>query len=198
MKNRPLLIRMLAAMGLLGGITAVSLIIAFSQTGWGLPGTSAYETYELLNRLMAFSLFLMSASWLGVVLIWPGGYGRYAAILAFVGSLIMIAGNAAEFWFFSDLPYGSGSSWRNTAWSTFGMGSLLLDVGAVILGVAIWRSRWWPRWGALILMLALPIDLAAFILLGSPFVATAVLALLMGTLLLFVGDVPAPAGTAVP
>lgn len=197
MKGRSHQVRVLAILGLLGGITAVPLILAFSQTGWGLPGTSAYQTYELLNRSMAVSLLLMSAGWFGVILIWPNGYGRYAAILAFIGSLIMVAGNAAEFWLFSDLPYGSGSNWRNTAWSVFGIGSMLLDVGAMILGVAVWRSRLWPRWSALILMLAFPIDLAAYFLLGSPFGATAVLALLIGTLLLFVGDIPAQSGTAI-
>ncbi len=140
----------------------------------------------------------MAAGWLGVVLIWSQSYGRYAAIVAFIGSLIMVAGTAAEFWLFSDLPYARGSNLRNAAWSTFGVGSLLLDVGALTLGIAVWRSRLWPRWSAMILMLALPMDFATFILQGSPFLATAVLALLIAYLLLSVGKAPAEVGTAVP
>lgn len=190
--------RVLAILGLLGGITAVPLIIAFYQNGWGAPGTAVYQRYESLNRLMACSLLLMSAGWLGMVLCLPKGYGRWASVLALVGSLIMVAGTAAEFWLFSDLPYSQGSNLRNAAWSTFGIGSLILDVGATILGVAIWRTRTWPRWSAFVLMLALPIDFAAFFLLGSPFLGATILAFVVGFLLLFVSNVPDEVGTAVP
>lgn len=184
------LIRTLGALALLGGITAVPIIIAFAQTGWGVPGTPTYQSYELLNRLMAFSLLLMSAGWLGVVLLCVHENGRWGAILAFVGSLIMVVGTAAEFWFFSDLPYSQGNNLRNAAWSTFGLGSLLLDVGAMILGIAIWRSRLGSRWRAIVLLLALPIDFAAFFLLGSPFLGAAVLAFVVGSLLLSVDKIP--------
>lgn len=117
------------------------------------------------------------------------GNGRWGAILAFVGSLIMVAGTAAEFWLFSDLPYSQGSNLRNAAWSTFGLGSLLLDVGAMILGIAIWRSRLGSRWRAVVLLLALPIDFAAFFLLGSPFLGAVILAFVVGSLLLSVDKI---------
>jgi hypothetical protein len=174
------LVHWLAGFCLLGGITAALLIIAFSQTMWGAPGTAAYQSYELLNRLMAAALLLMAAGWLGVFLVWPQGLGRWAALLAFAGSLIMAAGTAAEFWLFSDQAYGQAGALRNAAWSAFGVGSLLLDIGATVLGVAAWRSQLWPRWVAVILIGALPIDLAAFLLLGSPFLAAALLALVIG------------------
>ena len=190
--------RFLGVLGLTGGITAVPLIIAFYQTGWESPGTAVYQRYELLNRLMAGALLLMSAGWLGMVLRLPKGYGRWASVLALVGSLVMVAGTAAEFWLFSDLPYSQGSNLRNAAWSAFGIGSLVLDVGATILGIAIWRTRTWPGWSAVVLMLALPIDIVAFFLLGSPFLGATVLAFVVASLLLFVGNVPDEVGTAVP
>ena len=40
-------------LSLIGGLTAVLLLIAFTQTGWGAPGTAVYQTYELLYRLLA-------------------------------------------------------------------------------------------------------------------------------------------------
>ena len=196
MKNSSCLIRGLGGAALLGALTAVLLIIAFAQTGWGAPGSTVYQTYELLNRLMAFSLLLMSAGWLGVLL-WSKGYGRWASLLALVGSLIMVAGTAAEFWLFSDLPYSSGSNLRNAAWSTFGIGTLVLDIGATILGIAIWRSRYWPRWSGFILMLAFPIDFVAFFLLGSPFLGATVLAFVVGSLLLVARKVPDDVATAI-
>ena len=195
-KNR--LIRVLGLLALVGRITAVPLIIAFAQNGWGAPGTAVYKRYELLNRLMAVSLLLMSAGWLGMVWRLPKGYGRGASVLALIGSLIMVAGTAAEFWLFSDLPYSRGTNLRNVAFAAFGMGGLVLDVGATILGVAIWRTRSWPRWSALVLMMALPIDFAAFFLLGSPFLGATVLAFVIGFLLRLVGNVPDEIGTAVP
>lgn len=53
--------RWLGVFSLLGGITAIPLMVAFLATGFGEPGTAAYGTYERLNRLMAVSLLLMSA-----------------------------------------------------------------------------------------------------------------------------------------
>ena len=190
--------RFLGVLGLTGGITAVPLIIAFYQTGWGAPGTPTYQSYELLNRLMTFSLLLMAAGWLGVVLLCVHGNGRWGAILAFVGSIIMVAGTTAEFWLFSDLPYSQGSNLRNAAWSTFGLGSLLLDVGAMILGIAIWRSRLGSRWRAVVLLLALPMDFAAFYLLGSPFLGAAILAFVVSSLLLYVDKIPTEIGSVNP
>jgi hypothetical protein len=186
----------LGGLSLLGGITAVPLIIALSRTGWGEPGTVAYQIYELLNRLMAVSLLLMASGWLGVVLVWPGGTGRWAARLALVGSIIMAAGTAAEFWLFSDHPYGQAGALRNSAWSAFGLGSLLLGVSATVLGASALRSKVWPRWSALLLAMALPIDLAAFFLIDSPFLASAVLALVTGHRLLVIGHRPLAGATS--
>ena len=197
MDDKKRLIRGLGGLAWVGAITAVFLIIAFAQNGWGAPGTAVYQRYEWLNRLMALSLLLMSTGWLGMVLWQPKGYGRGASVLALIGSLIMVVGTAAEFWLFSDLPYSRGTNLRNVAFAAFGMGGFVLDVGATILGVAIWRTRSWPPLSALVLMLALPIDFAAFFLLGSPFLGATVLAFVLGFLLLFVGNVTDEVETAV-
>lgn len=64
--------------------------------------------------------------------------------------------------------------------SCFGVGGLLLDVGATAIGVAIWRSRIWSRWRAVFLLLALPLDVAAFIWLNAIFLTATILALIVG------------------
>lgn len=174
--------RWLGILSLLGGITAVPLMMAFMAAGFGEPGTAAYQTYELLNRLMAVSLLLMAAGWLGARLVWPAGLGHWAASLALIGSLVVVAGNAAEFWFFSDLPYGVAGNARDLSWIAFSLGSLVMDIGATLLGVAVWRSPLWPRWSAVLLVSALPLDVVAFFTV-SPFLAPAVLAVAIGYLL---------------
>ena len=174
--------RWLGVLSVLGGITAVPLMVAFMVTGYGEPGTAAYETYEQLNRVMAVSLLLMAAGWLGAWLAWPAGPGRWAAAVAFVGSLVVAGANAAEFWLFSDLPYGVAGNGRDLSWMAFSLGSLVTDLGATLLGVAVWRSRRWPRWSAVLLMATLPLDVVAFFTV-SPFLAPAVLAVAIGYLL---------------
>lgn len=69
--------RFLGILSLLAGITAVPLLITFYQTGWGAPGTAVYQTYELLNRLMAVALLFMAVGWVGVWRLLMG-YGRMA------------------------------------------------------------------------------------------------------------------------
>ncbi len=190
------LIRILAILALLGGITAVPLIIAFEQTGWGSPGSFVYQQYELLNRRMAVSLLLMAAGWLGMVLWLPQGYGRWAAVGAFICSLFMVVGVAAEFWLYTDLPYAEANM-RSAAFSLFSFSSLVLDLCMMVLGISLWRSRLWPRWSALLLLLALPLDVAAFLWLDSIFLGATILALVMGLNLVFAKRISAQVGTAV-
>lgn len=177
------LTRWLGVVSLAGGFTAFPLMIAFALTGWGEPGTAAYRTYELLNRLMAFSLLLMAAGWLGLALRIPSGYGRWGAWLALLAALVMVAGNAAEFYLFSNQPYGDLSNLRNASWTAFSLGSLVLNVGATMVGVNIWRRRLWPRWSGMLLMLALPLDILAFFV-ASPFLVPAGMAMALGWLLI--------------
>lgn len=175
------LIRKLGVLSMAGGVAAVPLITALTLTGWGTPGTAAYQTYELLNRLMAFSLLLMMAGWMGLFLVMPRGYGRWAVLLALAGATFMVIGNAAEFWLFSDLSYDCCNV-RHAAWSTFLLGLLATVIGATVSGLAVRRAHNWPQWRGLLLMLALPLGILGFGI--TPFLGPAVLALALGWLLL--------------
>jgi hypothetical protein len=170
----------LGILSLIGGVTAVLLMIAFASTGWGAPGTTAYRTYELLNRLMAFSLLLMTAGWLGLVARIPGGYGRWGGWLAVIGAILLFTGNAAEFWLFSGLSYDCCNV-RHVAWSTFLFGLLVTAIGATLSGAAFLRTHHEPRWGGIFLILAVPLFILGFGV--APFLGPAVLALAVGWLL---------------
>jgi hypothetical protein len=51
------------------------------------------------------------------------------------------------------------------------------------VGLTVWRSGIWPRWVAILLLLSLPLDFLAFFTIGSPFLVSAVLALVIGWIL---------------
>lgn len=93
----------------------------------------------------------------------------------------MLVGNAAEFWLFSDQPYGDSDNLRNASWLLFSIGSLLMDVGATITGVSLWRTPTCPRWISAVLLMALPLDVIAFFAF-SPFLAPGVLVIALGWL----------------
>jgi uncharacterized membrane protein (DUF2068 family) len=62
-----------------------------------------------------------------------------------------------------------------------------MDAGATLAGVALWRTRTWPRWIAALLCLALPLDVIAFFTF-SPFLGPAVLAIALGWMLIRAPD----------
>lgn len=78
---------------------------AASKLVWVVPlATAAYQTYEFLNRSNAIVILFMAAGWLGAFLLLEG-FGRWAALVALIGTLLYTFGTAAEFWLYSDLSY---------------------------------------------------------------------------------------------
>lgn len=176
--------RVLGLLGLLGGLLGILLAIAFSTTEFGYPGTAAYRTYETLNRLTGLPLLLMACGWLGLALTLPPGNGRTAAWLACASSVVMAVGTAAEFWFFSDQPYGVWNNGRMVSYMAFFISLLLLTISATVAGVFLWRSGAQPRWCAAVLMMAVPLYFASVFILATNFLAPALLALVVGWLLM--------------
>lgn len=175
--------RTLGLLGIVGGLLGIALSFAFASTGWGAPGTAAYRTYEMLNRLTGIALLLMAGGWLGLARIMPKGVGRLAAWLVFAASTAMFIGNVAEFWLFTDQPYGELNA-RSWSWMAYLFGELAQIIGSTILGIEAWRKRLWPRWLALALMLVLPLILLTFGQI-SAFFAPSILALIAGWILLW-------------
>lgn len=176
--------RILGLFSLLGGLLGILLVTAFSMTGFGYPATAAYRVYEMLNRFTALPLLLMACGWLGLALMLPSGYGRKAARVTFAASFVMTFGTAAEFWLFSDQPYGVWTNGRMASFMAFFIASLILYVGATVIGLYMWRAGTGLRAGAVVLMIAIPLYIVAMITVGSNFIVPALLALVSGWLLL--------------
>ena len=84
--------------------------------------------YERANRLASVPLLVHVAGW--TLLVRDRAWRRGAAIGA-LGSLMMLGGNAGEFWIFSGESYASVA--RNVSWMTFLLGTLGAVVGLVAL-----------------------------------------------------------------
>jgi len=128
------------------GLGCVSLLVLMSSSQWGPPGTEAYRIYEARNRLPPVSIMLMGIGLIGVYL--PlraglGSLGRLAFASSLIGVVFMLAGNIAEFWFFTDQPYGQLNP-RATAWSAFLFGALVLLVGLMTFMVFVARRKQAP------------------------------------------------------
>lgn len=187
--------RFLGLLGIIGGLLGIALSFGFAATGWGEPGTAAYSTYEQLNRITGVALLLMAGGWLGVAWVMPKGYGRGGAWVAFIASIAMFIGNAAEFWLFTDLPYGDPTNARSLSWLAYLFGSLVQAIGATVAGIYAWRTGSWPKLGAFVLIMALPIAAFTFVFL-SPFFGPSVLAVTAGWLAwLFAGSQAAVGNT---
>ncbi len=133
-----------------------------------------YEGYEAYNRLMPFVLVLLLAGVTGAYAhlrrniklagstgLDPGqrrlyGWiGLMGFVLAALGLLVMIAGNVAEFWAFTDNAYGRGTP-RDYSWMAFGLGMIILYGGTVLFAVAALAASMLSRLAALPLLIWFP------------------------------------------
>ena len=160
--------------GLLGGIIAIGAGFIVGDT-YGPPGSADYTLYESYNRAMAILILMQAMALFGFDLryrISLEKMERTAVLLAFFGWLGMAAGTAAEFWLFSDLPYGQANL-RNTAFSFFSASSWLADLALLALGLRILIGKQLPWTFAVAMIMYLPLDIGLFIAGQSIFLATA-------------------------
>lgn len=139
---------LLGWLGGLGSLLWLGLNSVLSPD-WGPPGSTSYLGYETINRLWAPCFALMLCGFVGLYqryLLRTARLGRVGFRLAAAGLVVMIAGNVAEFWFFSELPYGTLNA-RAWAWISVLLGILALMIGATLLGLAGLREHTLPLWG---------------------------------------------------
>jgi len=166
MKNHP---RFLKWLGLLGGLFWIILIVVF-YTEWGASGTSQYIAYQNYNRLWSPILLLMLLGFVGLYRHYPFHASRIGQIglgLIIFGFVLMMAGNIAEFWIFTDVHYGAGLNPRNLSWYTFLFGWLFTLVGALFWGIHSIRTHILPQWAGSLLILTLPLTIASIVLFFS-------------------------------
>ena len=116
-----------------GGVGLVVMFMAAGSSDWGPPGTETYESYQMMNRLVAVPAVLLV---LGVLAAGFQGRGSLGVLgwvswlLGLTGSLLVLAGNVAEFWLFTSRAYGDPA--RNLAWSSFLLGVALLLIAGIL------------------------------------------------------------------
>ena len=185
MDRLPGRITILSILGSLGAVAAVVSIVFIGNT-FGYPGTADYRIYENFNRAMALFLALQTAAIVGFGLQYRGTLGRIgqvAVVLAVVTWIGMALGTAAEFWLYSDLPYGQGNE-RDTAFVVFSISSLLGDLALLALGFELLFSRTLPRIFAVLMILYLPLDIILWFSGQSVFLASALVALAIAVMVL--------------
>ena len=125
-----------------GGVGLVVMFMAAGSSEWGPPGTEAYDSYQMMNRLVAVPAALLVVGVLAI-----GFQGRKSLgvlgwvswLLGLAGSLLVLAGNVAEFWMFTSRAYGDPV--RNLAWGSFMLGVALLVIAGVLGAVRAGRSE---------------------------------------------------------
>lgn len=142
----------------LGGALWAFWYVGAYFVGWGVPSNPEYDAYETYNRLMPVVLVLLLVGLAGAHALQRRTYGWLGTAgfaVASVGLGAMIAGNAAEFWAFTEEAYGPGSL-RDAAWAVFGLGMFVFYAGSVLFGIATLRAKMLPRPGALLLLIWFP------------------------------------------
>lgn len=156
-------VRACSLAGLLSGLAA-TLSIVFVGDAFGYPGSEAYRIYENFNRLMAIFIAAETGAFIAFFSQNKDAFGRIARVaaaavlLAWMG---MAAGTAAEFWLYSDLPYGVNNM-RSAAFSVFSISSLIAGLALFLLGLRIVMSGQLSRSLGIFLVLYLPFDIALF------------------------------------
>ena len=136
------LVRLSGLVAVLGGVLWALWGVVEQSVGWGQPGSTVYERYELINRLLPFVLLPVVVGFIGLHAAQRRSYGRlgtagFATVL--VGFMVIIAGSVGEFWVFSDQSYeGAG---RNASWILFLLGHLVLVIGTLLFGIATVRAK---------------------------------------------------------
>ena len=173
--------RLLGLVGILGGLFWLALNTVLSPD-WGPPGSSSYLGYETISRLWAPAFAGMLCSFVGLngrYRLGAGRLSRFAYRLTVVGLVVMILGNVAEFWLFTELPYGAMNA-RSLAWISVLLGWLTLLIGVCLLALAGLQRRLWPAWSGILLALALPASLVLIFTvtdwMGWPLIIAVVLA----------------------
>lgn len=155
----------------LGGVLWALWYVGVYTTELVVP---RYDGYEAYNRLMPFVLVLLLAGLTGAYAQLRrsnklagstgldrvqhrlyGWIGLVGFVLAALGLLVMIAGNVAEFWAFTDDAYGRGTL-RDYSWMAFGLGMIILYGGTVLFAIAALAARMLSRLAALPLLIWFP------------------------------------------
>jgi hypothetical protein len=125
-----------------GGVGLIVMFMAAGSVEWGPPGTEAYDTYEMMNRLVTIPSVLLVVGVFGTgfqARSHLGAFGWVSWLFGLAGSLLVLVGNVAEFWIYTSRSYSDEA--RNLAWGSFVLGGALLLVAGILAAVRAGRSQ---------------------------------------------------------
>ena len=147
--------RILAVAGLLGGLFWIALVF--------FPPAETRECEVFMNRLWTPALLGMLLGIVGLFLTMRPSLTRTAKggfIAWLAGFALMIIGNFAEYWLFSDLPHeGPDGFIRGIAWMTFLFGALVMQLAAAVVGFNWLKSGRSPRWPSVLFLSLFPVTI---------------------------------------
>ncbi len=149
----------LAAM--LGGALWAITPLREPLLGGRFPGDPVFRPYNFVIVVIAV---LLTVSLLALHTRYKGSYGRLGTVgvvVIFVGYALLFVGSIPAVLFSAD-----GSLIRIGQDLGF-LGAVISAIGAVLLGIALWRARGTPRLGALLLIIAFPVGFLAVILVSA-------------------------------
>jgi hypothetical protein len=130
--------------------------------GGRFPGHPVFRPYNLVLIVIAV---LLAAGLLALHGRYGGAYGRLGTagvVVIFAGCALLFLGSIPAVLFMQDGPLSLIRTGQDLGF----FGALVSLLGALLLGIALWRARLLPRLGALLLIIALPAGLVGVILLS--------------------------------
>ncbi len=131
--------------------------------GGSFPGDPVFRPYNFVLLVVAV---LLAVGLLAFHARYKGGYGRLGTAGVFVifgGYALLFFGSLPAVAFSSDGPVGFIRAGQDLGF----LGALVALIGALLLGIALWRSGAASRLGSLLLIVALPVGLLGVILLSA-------------------------------
>lgn len=131
--------------------------------GGGLPGDAAFRPYNFVIIVIAI---LLATGLLGLHARYKRSYGRpgtVGAVVIFAGYALLLLGSIPAILFSADGPMGLIKAGQDLGF----FGAVISAFGAIFLGSTLWRARATPRFGSLLLIIALPVGIIGVILVSA-------------------------------
>ncbi len=149
--------------GMAGGAIWALTPLREPLLGGRFPEHPVFRPYNLVLLVITA---LLAAGLLALLVRYGGSYGRLGTagvVVIFAGYAMLLLGSTPAV-----LLSAEGSRGLILAGQDLGfLGALVAGVGAVLLGIALWRTRSAPRVGALLLIVALPVGIVGVILVSA-------------------------------
>ncbi len=146
--------------GLLWAVTPLRDVVL---GGGGTPDHPVFRPYNVVIGAIAVLLIVGLA---GLYLRYKETYRRLGivgVVVIFAGHALLLAGSIPAIVLAPDRSSGLIQAGQDLGF----LGALVAAMGAIFLGIALWRTRAAPRAAALLLIIALPVGLPGTILIQS-------------------------------